>query len=150
MKKVLCISLVMLSGCGVKVAPVAPLVLIDKNQPNIRAPVEAPPDPQLVPFVYDVPRDMNKEVVKNLSYCLDVPASKQTTSFWQECGTHPPQIGSNIFIGFDQANWNIFRQDWAKLKAREVMWQARLDQINKERQETNDQALSNSSGLVAK
>ena len=89
----------------------------------------------LLPWKHDVPRDMDRLTVKNLSTCINVPEEDQNSSFWRRCGENPILTNSNIFVGFDQQNWNIIQGNFLKLQERIFQYQQRIKAVNKQRQE---------------
>ncbi len=88
----------------------------------------------LIPWQADVPRDMTKTVVKNLTSCKKVPENEQDDAFWNRCGEHPIVTNSNIFIGFDQTNWNIIIENFAKLREQLFKYQKRVEEVNRQRE----------------
>ena len=101
----------------------------------------------LLPWEADVPRDTSVLSVKNLTKCRAVgthedpdregvilPNERQSDSWWAECGEHPVLPGSNIFIGFDQQNWNIINENFAKLRETIFRYQKRLEEVNRQRE----------------
>jgi len=87
----------------------------------------------VIPWQADVPRDMTKTVVKNLTACKKVPEEDQDDAFWNRCGEHPIVTNSNIFIGFDQLNWNIIIENFAKLREQLFKYQNRIEEVNRQR-----------------
>ena len=95
-----------------------------------------PVDPvRLLPWEHDVPRDMSNLKVKNLSTCIKVPVEKQTRSFWARCGENPILPNSNIFVGFDQSNWNNIVENFERLRENLYQYKQRIIAINKQREE---------------
>ena len=88
----------------------------------------------LIPWQADVPRDMTKTVVKNLTSCKKVPEEDRDDAFWNRCGEHPIVTNSNIFIGFDQTNWNIIIENFAKLREQLFKYQKRVEEVNRQRE----------------
>ena len=115
--------------------------------------VEPLPPVDILPWKHDVPRDMTVLSVKNLSECRKVetyvpenkpyvtlPKKEQTTEWWAKCGEHPVLPNSNIFIGFEQDQWNILVEDFMKLREQNWKYKQRIDQVNKQRQEWRKKA----------
>ncbi len=88
----------------------------------------------VIPWQADVPRDMTKTVVQNLTTCKKVPEEEQDDAFWNRCGEHPIVTNSNIFIGFDQTNWNIIIENFAKLREQLFKYQKRIEEVNRQRE----------------
>jgi hypothetical protein len=91
------------------------------------------PDPELLPWKHDVPRDMSTKVVVDSESCKNVPETARNESFWERCGIHPPLKDSNIFIGFDLDNWNIILEDFAKLRETIYQYKSRITEVNNQR-----------------
>lgn len=97
--------------------------------------ISIPPQPNLIPWEYDFPRDPDADpVIKNVSSCIDVPEENQDEAFWARCGEQPIQTDSNIFIGMDQDNWNILNRNLEVLKENNFQLRERLDIANEQRQ----------------
>jgi len=88
----------------------------------------------IIPWQADVPRDMTKTVAKNLTSCRKVPEEDRDDAYWNKCGEHPIVSNSNIFIGFDQTNWNIIIENFAKLREQLFKYQKRVDEVNRQRE----------------
>lgn len=115
------------------------LRLVSVTQDTKMPPIEYPPEIELHVIDYDIPRDTSKpRIIRNTTQCIEVPASKQDQAFWKRCGLYPPLSNSNIFLGVDQTNWEYMLENWARIKAREEMWRARIDEVNRQRSETTD------------
>lgn len=89
--------------------------------------------PTLIPWEYDVPRDLSRFEPKSPE-CAKTPETQRDEAWDKRCGVNPV-IHSNILYGFDQRNWNILLEDFAKLREYIVQLQARLEIANKSRQE---------------
>ncbi len=89
----------------------------------------------LLPWKHDVPRDMDRLVIKNLTNCKNVPEENQNNSFWRRCGENPVLTNSNIFVGFDQPNWNLIQENFNKLREQNFQYRERIKAVNKQRQE---------------
>jgi hypothetical protein len=130
------VFVVLLAGC----AGTKELSLYTKsgapNLPDI-LPV---PKPDLIPWKHDVPRDMSKLVVENSAACKSVPESQHNASFWNRCGIHPPLENSNIYVGFDQANWAIIVEDFAKLREALHLYNLRINEVNAQRRKWRGEA----------
>lgn len=88
----------------------------------------------LIPWQADVPRDLTKTVVKNVTLCKKVSEEDRDDAFWNRCGEHPIVTNSNIFIGFDQINWNIIIENFAKLREQLFKYQKRIEEVNRQRE----------------
>jgi hypothetical protein len=109
MKNIITIAaIVLLAACGEN----GSMRLITTVQTQALPDLDYPPDPQLRPVSYDVPRDAAGRAIPN----------------------------SNIFIGFDQSNWETFLENWERIKARESMWRARIDEVNRQRRSAREKA----------
>lgn len=80
------------------------LRLIGESQPRIFPPIDYPPGPDLAPIEWDVPRTNGQ-----------------------------PILNSNIFLGLTQDGYETYLENMAKLEARERMWRARVDEVNRQR-----------------
>lgn len=98
------------------------------------------PEPDLVPWSHDVPRDTSKLSVIESEKCTSVPETKRDKTFWRECGINPPLDNSNIFIGFDQDNWNIIIENFAKLRETIYQYKTRIDEVNQQRKEWREKS----------
>jgi len=87
----------------------------------------------VIPWQADVPRDMTKTVAKNITSCKKVPEDERDDAYWNRCGEHPIVTNSNIFIGFDQTNWNIIIENFAKLREQLFKYQKRIEEVNRQR-----------------
>jgi len=94
----------------------------------------------VIPWQADVPRDMTKTVTKNLTSCRKVPEEDRDDAYWNKCGEHPIVTNSNIFIGFDQTNWNIIIENFAKLREHLFKYQKRIDEVNRQREAWREKA----------
>lgn len=125
--------------------------------------IEPLPDVSILSFEADLPRDLEAISVKNLTNCRRVkigkdkykklemyypedkpyvilPKEEQTAAWWKTCGENPILPKSNIFIGFNQVEWNIVLENFAKLRERIWQYKQRLVEINRQRQEWRDKA----------
>ena len=115
--------------------------------------IEPVDPPNLIAWQADVPRDTAVLSVKNTTECRSVgtyedpsypgvvlPDMEQTDAWWARCGENPILPNSNIFIGFDQENWNIIQENFAKLRETLFRYKQRIDQVNQQRQEWRDLA----------
>lgn len=149
------ISLLTLSGCvsDGNFQPKTNVRLVTTNVypelPDIE-PVEAV---NLIPWVADVPRDTSVLSVVSTVACRSVgthedpdhpgvilPDESQSDSWWTRCGEHPILPNSNVYIGFDQQNWNIIQEDFAKLRETIFRYQKRLEEVNNQRQRWREKA----------
>jgi len=92
-----------------------------------------PPDVKLLPFKVDFPRKSGELVVKNITACVNVSEEAQDVRFWARCGENPIDSNSNIFIGFDQPNWNNLNSNFEILKENNSILRGLLRQANKQR-----------------
>lgn len=94
----------------------------------------------LIPWKHDVPRDMTKTVAKNTTECQKVLDDARNETYWNKCGEHPIITDSNIFVGFDQENWNIILENFAKLREQLFRYQKRIEEVNSQRQQWRKKA----------
>lgn len=80
------------------------LRLIAESQPRIFPPIDYPAGPDLAVVEWDVPRQGGQ-----------------------------PVLNSNIFLGLSQEGYEAYLENMAKLEARERMWRARVDEVNRQR-----------------
>jgi len=135
-----------------RIVLVLPLLLTACGRDNVTArilqtwqyhelpPIEAPPQPNLQPVVWDIPRDITRRVVRNTTDCLRVPESQRNDAFWRRCGSFAPQPNSNLFIGLDQQNFEALQLNLEQLEARDRMWRNRIDEVNRQRAEWRQRA----------
>jgi hypothetical protein len=98
--------------------------------PDIQMPLE----PALIPWEYDVPRDMSKFEPKN-EECRKTPETARDEAWDKKCGVNPVIRDSNVLYGFDQRNWNIMLSNFARLREYIIQLKARIDIANESRQE---------------
>jgi len=138
MKYSIVLAAIALGGCTTtKIVKETELVgvAIYPNLPNM----EAPEGFDWVYFKFDVPRDMSAApVVKATPECKAVAASKRDQMFWATCGEQPPLKDSNIIVGFDVDNLEIFRGNLSASAAKEEAWLERLDSVNEQREGWRD------------
>lgn len=94
----------------------------------------------LIPWIHEAPRNTEKVVVKNISTCIKVAEEDRDRAFWNRCGENPILLNSNIFVGFDQQNWNIILENFAKLRETLYQYKQRIIAINKQREDWRRQA----------
>lgn len=94
-----------------------------------------PPKVRLTPFEVDMPRVMTELTVKNITDCVRVPESERDEAFWGRCGENPIDVNSNIFIGFDQENWNRLNINLKRLQENDHVLRKLLEQSNEQRRE---------------
>ena len=99
--------------------------------PDIQTPLE----PTLIPWEYEVPRDMSKTEPKNTTECLGVAEKDRGDAFWERCGEHPVIRDTNVLFGFDQRNWNIMLSNFSKLREYVLQLRARIDLANESRRD---------------
>ncbi len=102
--------------------------------------IEPLPPLGLFKWKHDVPRDMNKVRPKSTMKCMNVPENERNDAYWVACWEHPPLANTNIFVGFDQANWLIIFENFARLRERLLQYEARIEAVNKQRKEWRDLA----------
>lgn len=102
--------------------------------------VPAVPDPGLIPWSYDFPRDTSKVTVKNITKCVEVAEADQDTDFWNRCGENPILSDTNIFIGLTRENWDILNSNLKKLQENIYLYRRRIEQINRQREEWRQKA----------
>lgn len=99
-------------------------------QPN----VSLPSKPRLQVYSYDLPRQTNvQQLVKNTSACKAVSKASQDVAFWRRCGEFPVDPNSNLFIGFDQANWHKFQSNQREVEAYVQALEERIARVNEQR-----------------
>lgn len=131
--------LIALSGCqSMRLTQSEPVTTVRVVQttsypelPDIQMPIE----PELLPWEYEVPRDMSRIEAKKTAECEHVPDKERDKAFWDRCGEHPVIRDTNILFGLDQRNWNILLTDLAKLREYIVQLKSRIDLANESRQE---------------
>jgi hypothetical protein len=97
--------------------------------------IQMPLEPDLLPWEYEVPRDLSRTEPKNTTECLRVPDKERDNAFWAKCGENPVIRDTNVLFGFDQRNWNIMLSDFSKLREYIVQLKARIDLANESRRE---------------
>lgn len=154
---IIALSLIMgVTGCMSLPKPTSTIRVINTNVYPEMPDIEPVDDPNLAPFQADVPRDLSVLSVKNLTACrvdtiedpdrpwVILPTEEQSSNWWSRCGEHPVVPDSNIFLGFDQDNWYIIVENFAKLKEALHRYKARIDEINRQRAEWRRKALEES------
>ena len=115
--------------------------------------IEPLPDVNILPWEADVPRDTSVLSVKNTTECRKVetyipddkphvvlPKEEQDPTWWSKCGEHPILPNSNIYLGFEQDQWNIIVENFAKLKERVWQYKQRIKEVNRQREEWRKKA----------
>ncbi len=97
--------------------------------------IELPLEPELLPWEYEVPRDLSRTEPKNTPDCLRVPDKERDNAYWARCGENPVIRDTNVLFGFDQRNWNIMLSDFSKLREYIVQLKARIELANASRRE---------------
>ncbi|CAD5374728.1 hypothetical protein RA210_U70044 [Rubrivivax sp. A210] len=128
-----------LAGCATNrlsaPEPVATVKLVQTTTypelPDIQMPVE----PVLLPWEYEVPRDLSRMEPKSTPDCERVPDKERDDAFWARCGERPVIRDTNVLFGFDQRNWNILLSNFAKLREYIFQLRARVDLANESRRE---------------
>lgn len=134
----------LLSGCAlnkpVNPEPVTTVRVVQVTAypelPDIPLPVE----PVLLPWEYEVPRDMSRKEPRPTPDCERVPDKERDDAFWQRCGENPVVRDSNVLFGFDQRNWNILLANFSKLREYIFQLRARIDLANESRREWRQRA----------
>lgn len=142
-----------LAGCGSTKEHTPSIRVINVQSYPELPDIEPVSPPNLVPWIHDMPRDLNVLSVKNISACRKVetrsneirpyitePVEEQSDAWWQKCGENPIIPLSNIFIGFDIENWNTILENFYKLKEKVWQYEQRILEINKQRQEWREKA----------
>ncbi|KKL76562.1 hypothetical protein LCGC14_2043620, partial [marine sediment metagenome] len=80
--------------------------------------------------------------------CKRVPEADRDNAFWNKCGEHPIVTKSNIFIGFDQTNWNIIIENFAKLREQLFKYQKRIEEVNRQREAWREKAEAERQRLI--
>ena len=98
--------------------------------PDIQMPLE----PALITWEYEVPRDMSKFEPRN-EECRKTPEASRDEAWDKKCGINPVIRDANVLYGFDQRNWDIMQQNFAKLREYIIQLRARIEVANESRQE---------------
>jgi hypothetical protein len=140
MKYILIPALLLVTGCATAPAP-QPLkpettveVITTVVYPEFPD-IPLPPKVRLTKFEADMPRVMNELTVKNITECVRVPEAERDERFWARCGENPIDVNSNIFIGFDQENWNRLNINLKRLQENDHVLRRLLEQANAQRSE---------------
>lgn len=83
------------------------------------------PEVILLPVQADIPRDMSKTQVKDIPECKVTPTPPN-------CLENKPLSGTNIFIGFDQANWINWQANFGRLQNAIKERDIRIDEVNRQ------------------
>lgn len=102
--------------------------------------IPLPGEPVLLPWEYEVPRDMSRKEPRATPDCERVPDKERDDAFWQRCGENPVVRDSNVLFGFDQRNWNILLANFSKLREYIFQLRARIDLANESRREWRQRA----------
>ncbi len=134
----------LLPGCALnKPAPPEPVTTVRVVQvtsyPELPD-IPLPPEPVLLPWEYEVPRDMSRKEPKNTPECERVPEKDRDEAYLQRCGEHPVIRDSNVLFGFDQRNWNILLTNFSKLREYIFQLRARIDLANESRRDWRQRA----------
>lgn len=109
----------LLPGCQTTTTTMTPspsVQIIEKPVFPVLNEYKIPEEPELIPFVVDMPRDTTKRTVKNVTECVSVKEEKRNEEFWKKCGEHPIITDSNIYVGFDLENWNNLQSNFFRLR----------------------------------
>lgn len=136
---ILGLLLLLLAGCASDPEPVNRIPQTTVTVVNTTAypefpDITIPPDVKLLPFQVDFPRKMNELTIKNVTNCVNIPEEERDERFWARCGENPIDTNSNIFIGFDQPNWNNVNSNFEILKENNAVLRRLLEQGNIQRQ----------------
>jgi hypothetical protein len=101
--------------------------------------IPLPPEPALIPWEYELPRDMSRVEPKSPE-CGKTPEANRDDSWDRECGVHPVIRDSNVMYGFDQRNWNILLSNLTKLREYIAQLKGRIDTANATRREYREKA----------
>jgi hypothetical protein len=170
MKKIIGILLIslFLAGCG---ATSDPKYFTPKTTVRIINSVSYPEFPDITPlpelnilaYKPDLPRDLNELSVISSTKCRNkkiktkpredkpyiiVPVETQSSEWWRRCGENPIFPESNIYIGFDQIQWNIIINNATKLKERIGQYKQRIAEINSQRREWREKAAAERTRLL--
>ncbi len=102
--------------------------------------IQLPAEPVLLPWEYEVPRDLSRIVAKSTPDCEKVPDKERDDAYWARCGERPVIRDSNVLFGFDQRNWNIMLSNFSKLREYIFQLRARIDLANDSRHEWRQRA----------
>lgn len=133
-------ALLALVGCGgmelppVDRTPITTVEVINTTSYPELPNLPMPPEVRLLPFKTDFPRKRDETTIKNISSCINVPEEQQDDRFWERCGENPIDTKSNIFIGFDQANWNNLQSNLNTLRENNFVLRGIITQANKQRE----------------
>jgi len=138
MKKIILLGSIffILAGCesASKLIESKPSVVIVTQNIYPELPdIELPTEIKLLPMNVDVPRDMTKREVINKKECLDVLDKDRNNAFWERCGQFAVILNSNIFLGFDQTNWNNFVINMKMSQEELFKLRERIHAINEQR-----------------
>jgi hypothetical protein len=97
--------------------------------------IPLPPEPQLLPWEYEVPRDLSRKVPRNAPECLRVADKDRDDAYWDQCGENPVIRDSNVLFGLDQRNWNVMLSNFSKLREYITQLKARVELGNEARRE---------------
>jgi hypothetical protein len=133
-----------LAGCGsTPFAPPEPVTTVRVVQtmaypelPDIQLPIE----PALLPWEYEVPRDLSRTEPKATPECQRVPEKERDEAYLERCGEHPVIRDTNVLFGFDQRNWNLLLSNFSKLREYIFQLKARIDLANDSRREWRTRA----------
>lgn len=139
------VVLLVTTGCAGKTKEIA--LYTKSGAPNLPDIVPVP-KPNLIPWKHDVPRDMSKMVVANTAACKRVPKAQQNASFWNRCGIHPPLENSNIYVGFDQTNWGIVVENFAKLRETLYLYKLRINEVNTQRRKWRGESVEDTKEII--
>ena len=132
-------ALALLGGCAnMRLSAPEPVTTVKVIQvasypelPDILMPLE----PQLLPWEYEVPRDLSKMEPKSTPECERVADKDRDTGYWARCGQNPVIRDTNVLFGLDQRNWNIMLSNFSKLREYIVQLKVRIDLANESRRD---------------
>lgn len=98
--------------------------------PHIDKPIEL----DLEAVAYAFPLDMNAPpVIKSSTFCKSTPVEEQDLNYEAKCFEQPVDKDSNVYIGFEQNEWEKFKTNMVKLKAQGEAYSDTIDEINRQR-----------------
>lgn len=112
-----------------------PLRIINQTSYPNQADIVMPPGLELEAITFDIPRDLSQQIIKNTPECQTVEAASRTRTFWARCGQYKAIEGSNIYVGLDRDNFEKLRNNLRKLQVRDQQYQARIEEVNRQRRE---------------
>lgn len=138
------LAVALLAGCAsarlTATEPVSSVRLIQTTTYPELPDIPLPMEPVLLPWEYEVPRDLSRMVPKTTADCERASDKPPDDVYWARCGEHPVIVDSNVLFGFDQRNWNILLSNFSKLREYIQQLKARVDLANESRREWRQRA----------